>query len=149
MFPAGVAAIAPPFRAELFPALLSVPFSLCFTLSVLEIALKLRPEADALHSDEIIPLVESYLSGSEETLVQISDDTVVKLGYEFSSSRSEASIAVPRVKRAIHHDHDEGDGLILLDMVQNARQLDSCWLSLSCWAKFKILLTMRYYLQQL
>ena len=116
---------------------------------------------DALHDDEIVRLVKSapYLPGSEETLVQISDDTVVKLGYQYSSSRSEAlaidlvrastSIAVPRVRRVIQHDHDEGDGLIVMDMVQNARQLDLCWPSHSCWTKFKVVLMMRYYMQQL
>jgi hypothetical protein len=80
----------------------------------------------------------------------------VKLGYKFSSSSSEAlaidlvrastSIAVPRVRRVIQH---EGDGLIVMDLVQNARRLDLCWPSLSSWAKFKVVLTMRYYMQQL
>jgi Choline/ethanolamine kinase len=113
---------------------------------------------DALYDDDIIRLVESapYLPESDERLVQVSDDTVVKLGCEFSSSRSEAlaidlvrastSIAVPRVRRVIEH---EGDGLIVMDLVQGARRLDLCWSSLSCWAKFKVVLTMRYYMQHL
>ena len=116
---------------------------------------------DALDDNEIIRLVESapYLPGSKETLVQISDDTVVKLSHEFSSSCSEAlvidlvcaftSTAVLHVRRVIKHNHDNGDSLIVMDMVQRARQLDLCWPSLSCRDKVKVILTVRYYMQQL
>ena len=120
-----------------------------------------KSSVDALDDDEIIRLAESapYLSETEDSLVRISDDTVVKLYHNYSSSCSEAlaidlvrtstSIAVPCIRRVIHHLHDEGDGLIVMDLVQNARQLHVCWGSLSLWAKFKVILTMRYYLQQL
>ncbi|THH17241.1 hypothetical protein EW146_g3538 [Bondarzewia mesenterica] len=112
-------------------------------------------------SDEVIRLVESspILHGSDDSLVQISDDTVVKFGHTFSSTSSEAlamnlvraqtSIPVPRVRQVVRHMHPEGEGLIVMDLIRNGRQLHACWPSLSLWAKFKVVLTMRYYLRQL
>jgi hypothetical protein len=118
-------------------------------------------ESDTWDDNEIIRVVESspYLPGSDESLVQISNDTVVKFGHTFTSSCSEAlamdlvrtqtSILVPRPKRVIHHMHDEGNGLIVMEFIRNGRQLHVCWPTLSLWAKLKIILTMRRYLRQL
>lgn len=36
-----------------------------------------------------------------------------------------------------------------MDFIKNGRQLRQCWPSLSIWAKFKIVLTVRHYLKQL
>jgi hypothetical protein len=63
--------------------------------------------------------------------------------------RAQTTIPVPRVQRVIRHLHDEGDGLIVMDLVKNAKQLHICWPSLSFWAKLKVVLVMRGYLQQL
>ncbi|KAK0433944.1 hypothetical protein EV421DRAFT_2011387 [Armillaria borealis] len=115
---------------------------------------------DLLH-EEIIRAVESapYLEGSDDKLVQISEDTVVKLGYDWDSTASEAlamelvrkktRIAVPRMRRAIRHHHPEGNGLIVMDLVPNSKQLRVAWPSLSVLGKLKVVLTMRLYLCQL
>ncbi|KAK0233878.1 hypothetical protein IW262DRAFT_118740 [Armillaria fumosa] len=72
------------------------------------------PESDTWTDGEIIRAVESapYLEGSDDKLVQISEDTVVKLGREWDSTASEAlaielvrkqRIAVPYMRRAIRY----------------------------------------------
>ena len=111
--------------------------------------------------EEIIPAVESaaYLEGSDNKLVQISEDTVVKLGRDWDSTTSEAlamelvwkqtRIAVPRKRRAIRHHHPEGNSLIVMDLVPNSQQLHVVWSSLSFLEKLKVILTMRLYLSQL
>jgi hypothetical protein len=64
--------------------------------------------------------------------------------------RTQITIPVPRVHRVIHHLHDEGDGLIVMDLVKHARQLHTCWSSLSFPEKLEVVFTMRdYHLQQL
>ena len=79
--------------------------------------------------EEIIRIVESapFLEGSDDKLVQISDDTVVRLGRDWDSTTSESlptklvrkqtRIAVPRKRRSIRHHHPEGNGLIVMDLV--------------------------------
>ena len=122
----------------------------------------LKTLTDAWDDNEIICLTESsiYLSESEDSLVKISDDTVVKLGHTFSSACSDAfatdlirtctSIPVPRIRRVIHwHLHDEGDGLIVMDLIRNSGQLHVCRPSLSIWMNLKVILMMRSYFQQL
>ncbi|OBZ70263.1 hypothetical protein A0H81_09755 [Grifola frondosa] len=122
---------------------------------------RVLPESDTWTDEEIIRAVESapYLEGSNDKLVQISKDTVVKLGRDWDSTTSEAlamelvrkqtRIAVPRMRRAIRHRHPEGNGLIVMDFVPNAQQLRVAWPSLSVWAKLEVVLTMRLYLRQL
>ena len=110
-----------------------------------------------MDDNDIVRLVDSS-PGSDSSLIQISD-TIVKLGRTFSSSTSEAlameivhtqtTIPVPRVHRVIRHLHDEGDGFIVMDLVKNARQLHTCWSSLSFPEKLEVIFTMRDYLQQL
>ncbi|KAF8972793.1 hypothetical protein BDZ97DRAFT_859313 [Flammula alnicola] len=119
------------------------------------------PESDTWTDEEIIRAVESapYLEGSDDKLVQISEDTVVKLGRDWDSTTSEAlamelvrkqtQIAVPRMRRAIRHHHPEGNGLIVMDFVPNSQQLRVAWPSLSVLGKLKVVLTMRLYLRQL
>jgi len=118
-------------------------------------------ESDTWTDEEIISAVESapYLEGSDDKLVQISEDTVVKLGRDWESTTSEAlardlvrkqtRIVVPRKRRTTRHHHPEGDGLIVMDLVPNSQQLRVAWPSLSFWGKLKVLLTMRLYLRQL
>jgi hypothetical protein len=83
-----------------------------------------NPESDTWTDEEIIRAVESapYLEGSDDKLVQISEDTVVKLGCDWDSTTSEAltmelirnqtRIPIPRKRHAIRHHHSEGNGLI-------------------------------------
>jgi hypothetical protein len=82
--------------------------------------------ADAWGDDEIIRLTESsiYLSESD-SLVQISDDTVVKLGHTLSACsealaadlvRIHTSTVVPGIRRVINHKE------IVMDMIRGARQ---------------------------
>ncbi|KIK10266.1 hypothetical protein K443DRAFT_670892 [Laccaria amethystina LaAM-08-1] len=118
-------------------------------------------ESDTWTDEKIIRAVESapYLGGSDDKLVQISEDTVVKLGRDWDSTTSEAlamelvrkqtRIAVPRKRRAIHHHHPEGNGLIVMDLIRNSQQLRVAWPSLSFFGKLKVVLTMRLYLRQL
>ncbi|KAK0466211.1 uncharacterized protein EV420DRAFT_816421 [Desarmillaria tabescens] len=118
-------------------------------------------ESNTWTDEEIIRAVESapYLEGSDDKLVQISEDTVVKLGHDWDSTTSEAlamelvlkqtRIAVPRMRRAIRYHHPEGNGLIVMDFVPNSRQLRVAWPSLSVLRKLRVVLTMRLYLRQL
>ncbi|KAK0219100.1 hypothetical protein IW262DRAFT_1317975 [Armillaria fumosa] len=104
-------------------------------------------------------LHQAPIRGSDDKLVQISEDTVVKLGCDWDSTASEAlamdlvrkqtRIAVPHMRRAIHHFHPEGDGLIVMDLVPDSQQLRVAWPSLSLWGKLIVILTMRLYLRQL
>ncbi|KIM77568.1 hypothetical protein PILCRDRAFT_98574 [Piloderma croceum F 1598] len=109
------------------------------------------PEVPSTRWDdnEIIRIFESNpcLPGTDNRLVQISDECVVKLGVSFESAcsemlamdlvRSQATIPVPRVWRVIDHVHPDGTGLIVMDLIRNGRQLHVCWSSLSIWAKLK------------
>ena len=110
------------------------------------------PESDTWTDEEIIRAVESapYLEGSDDRLVQISEETVVKWGREWDSTTSEAlamelvwkqtRIATPRKRRVIHHHHSEGNGLIVMDLVPNSQQLRVAWPSLSFFGKLKVVL---------
>ena len=91
------------------------------------------PESDTWTDEEIIRAVESapYLEGSDDRLVQISEETVVKWGREWDSTTSEAlamelvwkqtRIATPRKRRAIRYHHSEGNGLIVMDLAPNSQ----------------------------
>ena len=119
------------------------------------------PDSDTWTDDDVISVVESapYLEGSDRSLVQISQDTVVKpcriWDYAISESlamelvHKQTRIAVPRMRRLIRHVHSEGEGLIVMDLVPNCRQLRVAWPSLSFLGKLKVILTMRLYLRQL
>lgn len=119
------------------------------------------PESDTWTDEEIIRAVESapYLESSNDSLVQISEDTVVKLGRDWDSTTSESlamelvrkqtRIAIPRKRRVVRHHHPEGNGLIVMDLVPNSQQLRVTWPSLSFFGKLKVVLTMRLYLRQL
>ena len=101
------------------------------------------PESDTWTDEEIIRAVESapYLEGSDDRLVQISEDTVAKWCRDWDSTTSEAlamelvwkqtRIATPRKRRAIRHHHSEGNCLIVMDLVPNSQQLRVAWPSLS------------------
>jgi hypothetical protein len=120
-----------------------------------------NPESDTWTDEEIIRAVESapYLEGSDDKLVQISGDTVVKLGRDWDSTTSEVlamelvrnqtRIPIPHKRCAIRHHHSEGNGLIVMDLVPNSQQLRVAWPSLSFLGKLKVSLTMRRYLCQL
>ena len=119
------------------------------------------PVSNTWTDEEIICAVESapYLKGSDDKLVQISEDTVVKLCRDWDSTTSEAlamelvrkqtRIAIPCKSRAIRRHHPEGNGLIVMDLVPNSQQLRVAWPSLSFLGKLKVVLTMRLYLRQL
>jgi hypothetical protein len=95
--------------------------------------------------EEIIRAVESapFLEGADDSLVQISEDTVVKLGHSWDSTeslelsmelvRKQTRIPVPRMRRIIPHLHSEGHGLIVMDLVPNSQQLRVAWLSVYLW----------------
>ena len=86
-------------------------------------------------------------------ILKISDDTVVKICESFDLARSESlamdlvraktSIAVRRIIRRPFR--KKGYDLIVMDLIPNAKQLHTCWHSLSFLAK----LTARFYLRQL
>ena len=93
-------------------------------------------------------------------IIQISDDTVVKICESFNSARAESLaidlvhaetlIPIPHVRRIIPRPfRRKGYDLIVMDLIPNAKQLHTCWDSLSFLAKLKVVLTMRYYLKQL
>jgi len=63
--------------------------------------------------------------------------------------RKQTRIAVPRMRRTIRYSHPEGNGLIVMDLVQDSQRLQVAWPSLSLWQKLKVILTMRFYLRQL
>jgi thiamine kinase-like enzyme len=63
--------------------------------------------------------------------------------------RAYTDIPVPRVRRVIEYLHSEGDILIVMDFIPDAKQLHVCWSGLSFWKKLEIILTMRYYIRQL
>ncbi|KAK0479887.1 hypothetical protein EDD18DRAFT_1295467 [Armillaria luteobubalina] len=119
------------------------------------------PDSDTWTDEEIIRAIESapYLESSDDKLVQISEDTVVKLCRDWDSTTSEAlamdlvrkqtRIAIPRMRRVIRHLHPEGNGLIVMDLVRDSQQLRVTWPSLSLWGKLKVILTIRLYLWQL
>ena len=92
-----------------------------------------------MDDNDIVRLVDST-TASDSSLIQISEDTIVKLGRTFSLSTSEGSrwtLYAPRqrsrfhVHRVIRHLHDEGDGLIVMDLVKNACEATTHLLVLS------------------
>jgi hypothetical protein len=123
-----------------------VRISVCLSLSIVTsnspaFSLFKPSESDAWDDSEIIRRTESspYLPGSNDSLVQISSDTVVKFGGTFASSES----------LAMNYDHSAGDILIVMSFIPNARELRVCWSTLSLWKQLGIILAMRYYIRQL
>ncbi|KAK7695667.1 hypothetical protein QCA50_000303 [Cerrena zonata] len=119
------------------------------------------PDSDAWSDEEIIHASETapYLEGSDDKLVQISKDTVVKFCRHWDGTTSESlamelvrkqtQIPVPRMRRTIHYLHPEGNGLIVMDLIEKCQRLLDAWPSQSLWQKLKIILTMRLYLRQI
>jgi len=59
-------------------------------------------------------------------------------------------IPVPHVRRIIRRPfRKKGYDLIVMDLIPNAKPLDTCWDSLSFLAKLKVVLMVRFYLRQL
>lgn len=97
-----------------------------------------------------------YLEGSDNQVVPISKDTVLKGECVWESAYAEAlamdlvreqtSIPIPHMRKLMCVN---GDGLILMDLVKNAERLETVWPSLSFWNKFKIVLAIRLYTRQL
>ncbi|KAJ3800120.1 hypothetical protein GGU11DRAFT_432724 [Lentinula aff. detonsa] len=87
------------------------------------------PEHEPWSDDEIIRAVDSasYLDGTDERLVKISENTVVKFCHDWETTVPESlamelvymqtRIAVPRMKRVLQHHHAEGDSLIVMDFI--------------------------------
>lgn len=120
-----------------------------------------KSTSDAWGNQEIMRLATSYPYMDDcEGVVQISDDTVVKLCDSFVLARSESlaidlvraktCIPVPHVRKIIRRQpHRKGFDLIVMDLIPNSKQLHSCWPSLSVWEKLKVVLTLRHYFRQL
>ncbi|KAJ3983553.1 hypothetical protein F5890DRAFT_1522356 [Lentinula detonsa] len=119
------------------------------------------PEHEPWSDDEIIRAVDSasYLDGTDERLVKISENTVVKFCHDWETTVPESlamelvymqtRIAAPRMKRVLQHHHAEGDSLIVMDFIPNSQRLEIVWPTLSMWSRLKIILTMRLYLRQI
>ncbi|KAK7695665.1 hypothetical protein QCA50_000301 [Cerrena zonata] len=119
------------------------------------------PDSDAWSDEEIIHASKTapYLENSDNKLVQISKDTVVKFchrwdataseGFAMELVRKQTRIPVAHMRRTIRHSHRSGEGSIVMDLIPNSRRLLDAWPSLSFWRRLKVILTMRLYLKQI
>ena len=115
------------------------------------------PDSSTWTDEKVFSAVGSaqYLEDPNHSIVQVSEDTVVKLSSDTAEAlamdlvRKQTQIATPYMRRIIPHIHSEGYALIVMDFVPNSQQLGVAWPSLSLWRKLKVILTIRLYLRQL
>lgn len=88
------------------------------------------------------------LEGSDNQMVPISEDTVLKeerlWEYAYAEAlamdlvRNQTSIPIPYMRKLVGVNGVDGEGLILMDLVRNAERLETAWPSLSFWKKLKV-----------